>query len=31
MNDNKDDSPLYVFDSSFDEDKYAKTLLGKQS
>lgn len=25
---NKDDSPLYIFDSSFDEDKGAKRILG---
>ena len=24
---NKDDSPLYIFDATFDEDKYAKRLL----
>lgn len=24
---NKDDSPLYIFDSTFDEDKFAKRLL----
>ncbi|GKY92405.1 hypothetical protein MPSEU_000211100 [Mayamaea pseudoterrestris] len=27
MEHNKDDSPLYVFDSGFDEDKAAKSLL----
>lgn len=24
---NKDDSPLYIFDATFDEDRYAKSLL----
>ena len=27
LNNNIDDSPLYIFDSSFDEDRLAKTLL----
>jgi hypothetical protein len=27
LEDNKDDSPLYIFDSGFDEDKAAKSLL----
>jgi len=27
MQENRDDSPLYVFDSAFDEDKRAKNLL----
>lgn len=27
MAETKDDSPLYVFDSAFDEDKHAKSLL----
>lgn len=27
LKDNRDDSPLYIFDSSFDEDKDAKRLL----
>ena len=28
---NQDDSPLYIFDSAFDEDKYAKRLLNDYS
>jgi len=31
LKENKDDSPLYVFDSAFDEDKKAKKLLGEFS
>ena len=27
LQNNKDDSPLYIFDATFDEDKYAKRLL----
>ena len=27
LHENKDDSPLYIFDATFDEDKYAKQLL----
>eukprot|EP00970_Alexandrium_tamarense_P014274 scaffold4028_cov217-Alexandrium_tamarense.AAC.3 len=27
LQNNKDDSPLYIFDATFDEDKYAKCLL----
>ena len=28
LENNQDDSPLYVFDSSFEDDRYAKKLLG---
>ena len=27
LHQNKDDSPLYIFDATFDEDRYAKRLL----
>lgn len=27
LEDNQDDSPLYIFDTSFDEDKYSKSIL----
>ena len=27
MQNNRDDSPLYVFDSSFDDDREAKRIL----
>ena len=27
LQNNKDDSPLYIFDATFDEDKYAKRIL----
>jgi len=27
QDENRDDSPLYVFDSAFDEDKYGKSIL----
>ena len=27
MNHNNDDSPLYIFDATFDEDRYAKRIL----
>ena len=26
---NRDDSPLYIFDATFDEDKYASRLLSE--
>jgi histone arginine demethylase JMJD6 len=27
MENNRDDSPLYIFDSAFDEDKAARSIL----
>ena len=29
MKRNRDDSPLYIFDSGFDEDRLAKKILSK--
>ena len=29
LEENQDDSPLYVFDSSFEDDRFAKRLLGE--
>ena len=31
LEENQDDSPLYVFDSSFEDDRFAKRLLGELS